>query len=376
MSSRPQQSAPSITFLSRMGASTRGIVLGSPHSSVRLHTLVWPQSPPLRWGSPDSSKQCFKGFCATTETVLPPSQRGDRGSPSIGPITRLFQPLFPFTEEGRRCTTHSRSVLSEPLPLQREVQDVDVEDYYVSDSSGRLVCHGRPEICLFIHSSCPAAQEVPLFRFWREGLSIQISSLRPGFGAKDIHKMHGCCPGPLEALGHSCTQLPGWLDHSGPLQGISELSQGCCPPPRSCSWSQNKHQEECSLPLSTNCVFVSSLGFLSRISSLNACPASPVLPLGLLHMRPFLWWINLLGLRSTRPAARLISVSHSCFRTLSIWRSLLFIQSEVRMGAIHHRQMVTMDASLTGWGAVFEDRRIPLLAHKLPGAESCLPGTD
>ncbi len=272
MSSRPQQSAPSITFLSRMGASTRGIVLGSPHSSVRLHTLVWPQSPPLRRGSPDSSKQCFKGFCATTETVLPPSQRGDRGSPSIGPITRLFQPLFPFTEEGRRCTTHSRSVLSEPLPLQREDQDVDVEDYYVSDSSGRLVCHGRPEICLFTHSSCPAAQEVPLFRFWREGLSIQISSLWPGFGAKDIHKMHGCCPGPLEALGHSCTQLPGWLAHSGPLQGISELSQGCCPPPRSCSWSQNKHQEECSLPLSTNCVFVSSLGFLSNTGPSGSCP--------------------------------------------------------------------------------------------------------
>ncbi len=27
----------------------------------------------------------------------------------------------------------------------------------------------------------------------------------------------------------------------------------------------------------------------ARISSLNACPASPVLPLGLLYMRPFLW---------------------------------------------------------------------------------------
>ncbi len=71
MSSMIQHSASSIAFLSRMGASTRGIVLGSPHSSVRLHTSVWPQSPPLRWGSPDSSKQRLKGFCATAETVLP-----------------------------------------------------------------------------------------------------------------------------------------------------------------------------------------------------------------------------------------------------------------------------------------------------------------
>ncbi len=48
MSSRPQHYTPSIAFLSWMGASTRGIVLGSPHSSVRLHTSVWQQSPPSK----------------------------------------------------------------------------------------------------------------------------------------------------------------------------------------------------------------------------------------------------------------------------------------------------------------------------------------
>ncbi len=54
------------------------------------------------------------------------------------------------------------------------------------------------------------------------------------------------------------------------------------------------------------------------------------------------------------------------------------------MGAIHHRHMITTDASMTGWGAVFEgkpargemDRRVPFLAHKLPGAQSCPPGFD
>ncbi len=79
-------------------------------------------------------------------------------------------------------------------------------------------------------------------------------------------------------------------------------------------------RQECSLPFSTNCVFEGSFAFRSnasrlahaRISSFNAClacfklghhvsvstccrllglmaPASPVLPLGLLHMRLFLW---------------------------------------------------------------------------------------
>ncbi len=115
----------------------------------------------------------------------------------------------------------------------------------------------------------------------------------------------------------------------------------------------------------------------ARISSLNAClarfkldhnfsvstcrrllglmaAASPVLPLGLLHMRLLLWWIKLLGLHSTRSATRLIRVSHSCYRTLSIWRNPLFLQSGVRMGANHCCQMVMTNASLTGWGTVFE----------------------
>ncbi len=70
------------------------------------YTLQFGRNPPLlRQGSPDSSKQCLKGFCATAGatagTVLPP-QRGKRGSPSIRPGTRLFQPLFPCAKEGRR----------------------------------------------------------------------------------------------------------------------------------------------------------------------------------------------------------------------------------------------------------------------------------
>ncbi len=46
MSSFARHSASSIAFHSRMGASTEGIALGSPHNSVRLHTSVWEKSPP------------------------------------------------------------------------------------------------------------------------------------------------------------------------------------------------------------------------------------------------------------------------------------------------------------------------------------------
>ncbi len=90
-------------------------------------------------------------------------------------------------------------------------------------------------------------------RFAFGGKAYQHKVLPFGLGAEDVHKLHGSCSGPFEAPWHSFTQLPGWLAHSGPLQGVSELSQGCCPSPRSCSWPQNKHQEECSLPFLINC---------------------------------------------------------------------------------------------------------------------------
>ncbi len=94
-------------------------------------------------------------------------------------------------------------------------------------------------------------------------------------------------PGPFEAPGHSCTQLPGRLTHSGPLQGVSELSQAYRPPPRSCSWPQNIHKEECFLPYSTNCVFGSSRGFSSNAGPSGSCPDfQPQYMFGPLQARP------------------------------------------------------------------------------------------
>ncbi len=84
--------------------------------------------------------------------------------------------------------------------------------------------------------------------------------------------------------------------------------------------------------------------------------ASPVLALGLLHMRPFPLMGEAFKAPLYRPATLLIRVSRSCYRTLSIWQNPFFLQSGIRMGAIHHRQMVTTDVSLTGCGAVFEGR--------------------
>ncbi len=98
-----------------------------------------------------------------------------------------------------------------------------------------------------------------------------------------------------------------------------------------------------------------SVATCRRLLGLMAA-ASPVLPLGLLHMRPFLWWMKELRLHPTVPATRLVRVSRSCCRHLLMWRDPVFLRSGVRMGAIHRRHMITTDASMTGWGVVFEGR--------------------
>ncbi len=249
MSSSARHSASSIAFHSRMGAPTRGIALGSPHSSVRLHTSVWEESPPLRRSPADSNKQRLEGFCATTGTFLPPTERSDRGNTSVGHRTRVLQPLLPCSKKGRRPKTHSGSAAPEPFPLQREVQDADDENDHVSDSRRGLVCHYRPKGCIHSHPGRPVTQEVHSVCLWREGLPIQGPSLWPGLGTENVHEVQGCCTGLLEVPGHSCSELLRRLTYSGThrLLGLMEA-------------------------------------------------ASPVLPLGLLHMRPFLWWMKELKL--------------------------------------------------------------------------------
>ncbi len=91
-------------------------------------------------------------------------------------------------------------------------------------------------------------------------------------GAENVYEMHGCCTGPFEAPGHSCTELSGRLAHSGSLQGASESSQGYRSRPHPFSWPQDERQEECAPPISANCVSRSSFGFRSDAGPFGSCP--------------------------------------------------------------------------------------------------------
>ncbi len=389
--------------------------MGSPHSSVRLHTSVWEESPPLRQSLADSSKQRLEGFCATTGTFLPPTERSNRGNTSVGHRTRVLQPLLPCSKKGRRPETHSGSAASELFPLQREVQDADDENDHVSDSRRGLVCHYRPKGCILSHPGRPVTQEVPSVCLWREGLPIQGPSLRPGLGTENVHEVHGCCTGPLEVPGHSCSELFRRLAHSGPLQGVSESSQRYRSPPHSFSWPQNERQEECSLLLSANRVLGGSLGFLSDAGPFGSCPDIQFYSMsGLLQARPSCLGRYLpqaarphgSGLPFVAPRVALHEAvplvderaeitphdtSHSPNQGVAQLLSTPFTmaghcfspewgQNGCNLPSPYDHDGRINDGLGRGLrrqtGTRGMDWRVPFLAHKLPGTQGCLPGFD
>ncbi|XP_074506781.1 uncharacterized protein LOC141776850 [Sebastes fasciatus] len=97
--------------------------------------------------------------------------------------------------------------------------------------------------------------------------------------------------------------------------------------------------------------------FLRLLGMLTA--ASMVVPLGLLSLRPLQIWVNGLHLDPKWHRGRSVRVSNSCCRTLKPWRSKVYLTTGVPLGVIpSRREVVETDASLLGWGAVWQRRTI------------------
>ncbi len=272
-----------------------------------------------------------------------------------------------------------------------------------------------PKGCIFSHPGRSATQEVPSVCLWRESLPIQDPALRPDLGAKNVHKMHGCCTGLFEAPGHSCAELSGRLAHSGSLQGASKSSQRYRSPPHPFSWPQNELQEECAPPISSNRVSGGSFGFHSDAGPFGSCPdiqfysmSGPLqarpsclcryLPQavrphgsGLLCVAPMVASHEAVPLVDERAELKPHCTSHSPYQGVAQLLSTPFTMEgpcfspergengcdppspydhdgrmNDRLGRSLRRQ--------TGKRGM--DRRVPFLAHKLPGTQGCLPGFD
>ncbi len=402
MSSLTRHSDSSVALPLRMGASTGGIAVGSPHNSNRLHSSVREKSPLLRRGSPDSSKQRLQGLCSTTGTFLPPTERSNRGSTAVGSRTRVLQPLLPRSKEGLRpildLWRFNFSLYKgkfKMLTIKTIMSQVQEGDWFVTIDLKDVYFHIQV-----------VRRHRRFLRFAFGGKAYQYKVLPFGLALAQgtFTKCMDAALAPLRLQGiRVLNYLDDWLilAHSRELVSrhrdivlghihslglrMNAKKSVLLPSQRTVflgvrldSVQMQARLTPARIPDLTACLarfklgHHVSVGTCRRLLGLMAA-ASPVLPLGLLHMRPFLWWMKELRLHPTVPATRLIRVSRSCCRPLLMWRDPVFLRSGVRMGAIHHRHMITTDASMTGWGA---EGRVPLLAYKLPGTQGCLPGFE
>ncbi|KAL0199690.1 hypothetical protein M9458_002877, partial [Cirrhinus mrigala] len=83
-----------------------------------------------------------------------------------------------------------------------------------------------------------------------------------------------------------------------------------------------------------------------------------VVPLGLLKMRSFQHWVAARHLCPRRHLARKVRITTACVMALHQWRNPCVFRTGVLLGSVSLRKVVTTDASLTGWGAVFQGRSI------------------
>ncbi len=309
MSSLTRHSVSSVALPSRMGASTRGIAVGSPHNSNRLHSSVWEKSPPLRRGSPDSSKQRLQGLCSTTGTFLPPTERSNRVNTAVESRTRVLQPLLPRSKEGRRLEAYSGSTAFEFFPLQREVQDADDKNHHVSGPEGDWFVTIDLKDAYFHIQVVQRHRRFLRFAFGGKAYQYKVLPFGLALAPKTFTKCMDAALAPLRLQGiRVLNYLDDWLilAHSrelvsrhrdivlGHIHSYFDLT-ACL-----ARFKLGHHV---------------SVGTCRRLLGLMAA-ASPVLPLGLLHMRPFLWWMKELRLHPTVPATRLIRVSRSCCRPL------------------------------------------------------------
>ncbi len=268
------------------------------------YTFQFGEYPPRLDGvSTDDSKQRLQGFCSTAVAFLPPTERSDRGNTAVGHRTRVLQPKG---YGGLRTFTKCMDAALAPLRLQGIRVLNYLDDWLILAHSRELVSRHRDIVLGHIHSlglrmNAKKSVLLPSQRTVFLGVRLDSVQMQVRLAPARITVFTACLA--HFKLGH--------------------------------------HVSVCTC---------------RRLLGLMAA-ASPVLPLGLLHMRPFLWWMKELRLHPTVPATRLVRVSRSCCRHLLMWRDPVFLQrSGVRMGAIHCRHMITTDTSMTGWGAVFEGR--------------------
>ncbi len=377
MSSLARHSDPSVTLPSRMGAFTWGIAVGSPHNLNRLHSSVMEKSPRFDGVHLTVVNSASKASVLQQEL----SSLLQKGAIEEVPQSEVEQGFFSRyflvpKRDGLNLSLYKGKF--KMLTMRTIMSQVQEGDWFVTidlkDAYFHIQVVQRHRRFLW-------------FAFGGKAYQYKVLPFGLALAPRTFTKCMDAALAPLRLQGiRVLNYLDDWLimAHSRELVsrhrdivlghihslGLRMNAKKSVLLPsqqtvflgvRLDSVQMQARLAPARIPVFTACLarfklgHHVSVGTCRRLLGLMAA-ASPVLPLGLLHMRPFLWWMKELRLHPTVPATRLIRVSRSCCRHLLMWRDPVFLQSGVRMGAINRRHMITTDASMTGWGAVFEGR--------------------
>ncbi len=376
------------------------------HDSVRLHTSVWGISPPPRRGSTDGSKQRLQGFCSTAIAFLPPTERSDRGNTAVGHRTRVLQPkgdggLRPILDL-RRLNFSLYKGKFKMLTIKTIMSQVQEGDWFVTIDLKDAYFHIQV-----------IQRHRRFLRFAFGGKAYQYKVLPFGLVLvpRTFTKCMDAALAPLRLQGiRVLNYLDDWLILAHSRELVSHHRDIVLGHIHSLGLRMNAKksvllpsQRIVFLGVRLDSVQMQARLAPARIPDLTAClahfklghhvsvgtcrrllglmaAASPVLPLGLLHMRPLLWWMKELRLHPTVPATRRIRVSRSCCRPLFMWRDPVFLQSGVRMASLYDHDGRINDRLGRGLRRQTGERgvegRVPLLVYKLPRTQGCLPGFE
>ncbi len=182
-----------------------------------------------------------------------------------------------------------------------------------------LVHVAGSERCILSHPGSPPSQTILEIHIRRGGISIQGPAVWAIPGSPHFYMMHGCGFLPSAADGNPHTQLPRRLAHSGPVTGGFNIAQDPPPQPLKLPGAQGQLCQEHTVTQPTGFVpgysyrqqTVSAeramtiqrhaasfkegtarpLKAFQRMLGLMAAD-TPVLQLGLLHMRPIQFWLK------------------------------------------------------------------------------------
>ncbi len=231
---------------------------------------------------------------------------------------RFLQPIFCCAQKRWRLTTNIGFTPFESCTQNEQIQDVDSKIYSVSDSTKRLVCHDRSEGCILSYSD-----QRKFLRFALEGKAYQYRVLpfRLALAPQTFTKWMDSVLAPLRLQG---VRVPNYLDdwlvlaqsqtqarshwdlvlnHLSSLGLRTNLQKSVLIPcQRRTFLGIDLDSRAMRARLSPPCIqsFMACLRHFKagRTVTVSLClkllgliaAASPVIRLGLLHMRPFKWW--------------------------------------------------------------------------------------